>query len=127
MARTTTHAATRVYDITSVNVANVHTGATFEIPLRLRLAEVQSMVTNRIDAGIANLICQVCGLSVADCSILSEKLRGLPDSWRSGCAVEVQYDPAQRYPYAAVCRCGWRSRGYVREHAAQAMADDHVA
>lgn len=31
------------------------------------------------------------------------------------------------YPFRAVCPCGWQSRGYAAEHAAQVMADDHNA
>lgn len=32
-----------------------------------------------------------------------------------------------RYPHRGACTCGWQSAwGYVAEHAAQAMADDHV-
>ncbi|AID58977.1 hypothetical protein PBI_GAIA_161 [Mycobacterium phage Gaia] len=30
-----------------------------------------------------------------------------------------------RYPHIAVCPCGWRSRGCLRDHTAQIMADDH--
>jgi hypothetical protein len=30
------------------------------------------------------------------------------------------------YPHRAVCTCGWKSWGYVRTHAAQIMADDHI-
>jgi hypothetical protein len=30
------------------------------------------------------------------------------------------------YPFVARCSCGWNSWGYVRAHAAQIMADDHV-
>lgn len=33
-----------------------------------------------------------------------------------------------RYPYLPVCGCGWKHTvGYVAEHAAQSMADDHAA
>jgi hypothetical protein len=30
-----------------------------------------------------------------------------------------------RYPFLPTCSCGWVTRGYVAEHAAQLMADDH--
>jgi hypothetical protein len=30
-----------------------------------------------------------------------------------------------RYGYVPTCSCGWVTRGYVAEHAAQLMADDH--
>jgi hypothetical protein len=30
-----------------------------------------------------------------------------------------------RYGYVPTCSCGWTTRGYVAEHAAQTMADDH--
>lgn len=30
-----------------------------------------------------------------------------------------------RYPFRPTCSCGWGARGYVAEHAAQAVADDH--
>lgn len=30
-----------------------------------------------------------------------------------------------RYGYAPTCSCGWVTRGYVAEHAARAVADDH--
>lgn len=30
------------------------------------------------------------------------------------------------YPYTGVCSCGWFSRGYVRDHAAQTMVEDHL-
>lgn len=32
-----------------------------------------------------------------------------------------------RYIAAATCRCGWVSRGYMADHAAQIMADAHNA
>lgn len=32
-----------------------------------------------------------------------------------------------RQPWRAECSCGWVSVSYVREHAAQLMADDHLA
>ena len=32
-----------------------------------------------------------------------------------------------RYPFRPACSCGWEHAvGYVAEHAAQSMADDHV-
>jgi hypothetical protein len=31
------------------------------------------------------------------------------------------------YPYRAVCTCGWHSPTYCAEHAAQGMADWHLA
>jgi len=30
-----------------------------------------------------------------------------------------------RYPFRPTCSCGWVTRGYVAEHAARAVADDH--
>jgi hypothetical protein len=30
-----------------------------------------------------------------------------------------------RYGYTPTCSCGWVTRGYVAEHAARAVADDH--
>lgn len=30
-----------------------------------------------------------------------------------------------RYGYTPTCSCGWVTRGYIAEHAAQAVADDH--
>jgi hypothetical protein len=30
-----------------------------------------------------------------------------------------------RYGYTPTCSCGWITRGYVAEHAAKAVADDH--
>lgn len=34
--------------------------------------------------------------------------------------------PNRGYPAMAVCVCGWKSRPYAREHAAQIMADAHI-
>lgn len=31
------------------------------------------------------------------------------------------------YPFRATCTCGWQSLGYVARHAADAMAEDHLA
>lgn len=31
------------------------------------------------------------------------------------------------YPFRAACACGWQSNTYAATHAAQIMADDHVA
>ena len=31
------------------------------------------------------------------------------------------------YPFRATCRCGWMSKTYAATHAAQIMADDHLA
>lgn len=44
----------------------------------------------------------------------------------TGHEVKVAVDSTARYPYRAVCTCSWTSRGYVRNHAAQTMADDHL-
>lgn len=34
----------------------------------------------------------------------------------------------ERYPWRAVCACGWEhGRGYVAQHAAQQIADAHAA
>ena len=38
----------------------------------------------------------------------------------------VEWTPG-RYPYRAVCPCGWVSRGYVAAHAAETMADAHMS
>ena len=35
-------------------------------------------------------------------------------------------DGRHGYPYRAQCVCGWQSNTYAAEHAAQAMADDHI-
>lgn len=40
-------------------------------------------------------------------------------------AVAVTCDRGARYEWGAICICGWRSRRYVAERAAQLMADDH--
>jgi hypothetical protein len=32
-----------------------------------------------------------------------------------------------RYPFVPVCSCGWTTRGFVADHAAQTLADDHAA
>lgn len=40
--------------------------------------------------------------------------------------VEVGLLGSARYPYRAVCSCGWESPTYVAAHAAQGMADDHL-
>lgn len=45
---------------------------------------------------------------------------------RPTCVVTVVVDRSQRYPHRAQCSCGWVSRGYVREHAAQLVADGHA-
>jgi hypothetical protein len=46
----------------------------------------------------------------------------------SGHGVSVGWVPDNHgYPYRATCSCGWQSRTYVARHAAQMMADDHVA
>lgn len=45
----------------------------------------------------------------------------------AACAPTVERRSGERYPWRAVCPCGWASIGYVREHAAQIMADDHGA
>lgn len=37
----------------------------------------------------------------------------------------VELVPGARYPWRASCACGWASRGYVAEHAARLMAEDH--
>lgn len=39
----------------------------------------------------------------------------------------VTYDPQQRYPYRISCTCEAPFRGYVAEHAARAIAQDHEA
>ncbi|AXN53276.1 hypothetical protein PBI_THONKO_4 [Mycobacterium phage Thonko] len=39
----------------------------------------------------------------------------------------VQRGNHHGFAHIAVCSCGWLSRGYAREHAAQIMADDHLA
>jgi hypothetical protein len=30
-----------------------------------------------------------------------------------------------RYPFRPTCSCGWVTRGYVAEHAARLVAEDH--
>ena len=42
-------------------------------------------------------------------------------------AAAVHYRPkfSHGYPWRAECWCGYVSRGYVAEHAAQSMADNH--
>jgi hypothetical protein len=42
------------------------------------------------------------------------------------CSVSVEYVTG-RYPYRPTCSCGWFTRGYVAEHAAQTQADAHLA
>ena len=37
----------------------------------------------------------------------------------------VTYDPQMRYPYRITCTCEAPFRGYVAEHAARAIAQDH--
>lgn len=37
----------------------------------------------------------------------------------------VEYHPTRRFPWLPVCDCGTTFAGYVREHAAQTMADAH--
>ena len=32
-----------------------------------------------------------------------------------------------RQPWIALCSCGWASMSYAQSHAAQIMADDHMA
>jgi len=41
--------------------------------------------------------------------------------------VEVGLLGSARYPYRARCSCSWESPTYVAEHAAQGMADWHLA
>lgn len=36
-------------------------------------------------------------------------------------------DEAHGYPYQARCTCGWKSPGYVAEHAARQRGQAHVA
>lgn len=43
-----------------------------------------------------------------------------------GPRVTVEWHPNNHgYPYRASCQCGWQSLGYVAQHAAHNMADDH--
>jgi hypothetical protein len=42
-------------------------------------------------------------------------------------SVEVGRLGSARYPYRARCSCGWESPTYVAEHAAQGMAEWHLA
>ncbi|ADD45887.1 hypothetical protein [Stackebrandtia nassauensis] len=39
----------------------------------------------------------------------------------------VEYDGTRRYPWLPTCTCGEQFWGYVAEHAAQAIVDEHVA
>lgn len=43
------------------------------------------------------------------------------------CRASVEVRPAARYPYVPACSCGWTTWGYVAQHAAQGLADAHMA
>lgn len=42
-------------------------------------------------------------------------------------ATVVRAPAGSRQPWIAQCSCGWASASYVRDHAAQVMADAHMA
>lgn len=44
-------------------------------------------------------------------------------------ATTVAYYPFSNhgYPFRATCECGWTSTSYAAQHAAQQMADEHMA
>ena len=46
---------------------------------------------------------------------------------RPHCDVSVVRVSGARQPWRAECSCGWVSRSYAADHAAQIMADDHTA
>ena len=37
----------------------------------------------------------------------------------------VTYDGSEPYPWRTACTCGWVGRGYMAEHAAQSVVEDH--
>lgn len=52
----------------------------------------------------------------------------LREACRAEHRVSVRYDAGRHYPYTPACsHCGDLSWGYVAEHAAQLIADDHAA
>jgi len=41
---------------------------------------------------------------------------------------EIEYRSYHNgYPFRATCWCGWKSKHYAAAHAAQIMADEHLA
>jgi hypothetical protein len=73
------------YRITRVHVANQQTGETFAVPnLLLAVADMQGIVDHLSWNGVretADLICEACGESVADCPELRGQLVNVPESW----------------------------------------------
>lgn len=43
------------------------------------------------------------------------------------CVAGVVWRDNARYPYVPTCSCGWGTWGYVAAHAAQILADAHMA
>lgn len=54
-------------------------------------------------------------------------LAGDPIKSRGGCNVAVERSNSTRYPFQALCGCGWVSNTYLTAAAAGIMADAHVA
>jgi hypothetical protein len=41
---------------------------------------------------------------------------------------KIEYVPYNGgYPFRATCVCGWKSKTYAANHAAQTMADEHIS
>lgn len=52
-------------------------------------------------------------------------MSGLASVRRHAPRVVYESRDCHGYPWRAACDCGWRSWGYVAEHAAQQLADAH--
>lgn len=69
----------RTFRVTRVEVANVRTGELFSVPgMIVTLPELRAMVASA--PGTAQVWCEVCGESVADCPD-TRNLVTCPESW----------------------------------------------
>lgn len=81
MARTSTvRRPAATFTVTRVEVANSHTGETFEIPgMVVTVAEIRAMA--QCAPHTANVRCDVCGESVADCPATRDLVTDWPAGW----------------------------------------------
>ena len=75
---TTRFARRPVFAVTRVEIANAHTGETFSIPgMRVTVAQIRAMIAC---PGTANVLCDACGESIADCPDLRDRV-AVPAAW----------------------------------------------
>ncbi len=69
------------FSVTAVEIANTVTGETFQVPgMRVTLAQLRVMVANGRAGYTANVLCDDCGDSVADCPKTAHRIDA-PLSW----------------------------------------------